>query len=78
MQEEDEHGCGQEHGRRGALRGRMEGGKGGRWAWRVCYDAMNRMGWRKGGYVDDVVCFLESWYNMIIISNKLERQLQKR
>lgn len=38
----------------------MEGGKGGRWAWRVCYDAMNRMGWRKGGYVDDVVCFLES------------------
>lgn len=60
MQEEDEHGCGQEHGRRGALRGRMEGGKGGRWAWRVCYDAMNRMGWRKGGYVDDVVCFLES------------------
>lgn len=60
MQEEDEHGCGQEHGRRGALRGRMEGGKGGRWAWRVCYDAMNRMGWRKGGYVVSIFSFYKA------------------
>lgn len=49
----------------------MKGWKGVRRALRLHSDMMDWVGWREGRYVDDVVCFLESWYIIIIISNKL-------